>query len=357
MTTFIQLHLLTAYPAANLNRDDTGAPKTVTIGGASRLRVSSQSLKRAWRTSELFEAALGGHIGTRTARIGREAAEIMLAGGIAQAKAVEWGGAIAACFGKVKSEKDKKKLEKDPLINTDTEQLANVSPTERESVHVLARTLAVEKRAPTVDELNFLRKDAMAVDIALFGRMLASTPEHNIEAACQVAHAFGVGETLMEDDFFTAVDDLREAAAEDAGAGHIGELGFGSALFYTYLCIDRDRLLENLNGDEQLMAKTLRALGECTLKISPTGKQNSFASRAYASWALAEKSTEQPRSLAAAFWEPVTGHDQLDEAVRRIITLRDNMNNVYGGGATPCAVLYGDKGEGSVAQLLDFISA
>ncbi len=80
MTTFIQLHLITAYPAANLNRDDTGAPKTVTIGGASRLRVSSQSLKRAWRTSELFEAALGGYIGTRTARIGREAAEIMLAG-------------------------------------------------------------------------------------------------------------------------------------------------------------------------------------------------------------------------------------------------------------------------------------
>lgn len=54
MTTFIQLHLLTAYPAANLNRDDTGAPKTVVLGGATRLRVSSQSLKRAWRTSALL---------------------------------------------------------------------------------------------------------------------------------------------------------------------------------------------------------------------------------------------------------------------------------------------------------------
>lgn len=63
MTTFIQLHLLTAYPAANLNRDDTGAPKTVVLGGATRLRVSSQSLKRAWRTSALFEQALAGHIG------------------------------------------------------------------------------------------------------------------------------------------------------------------------------------------------------------------------------------------------------------------------------------------------------
>lgn len=357
MTTFIQLHLLTAYPAANLNRDDTGAPKTVTIGGASRLRISSQSLKRAWRTSALFEEALCGHIGTRTARIGREAAEIMLEGGVRATKAVEWGGAIAGCFGKVKSEKDKNRLAKDPLINTETEQLAHVSPTEREAVQALARTLATENRAPLPEELSFLRKDAMAVDIALFGRMLASTPEHNIEAACQVAHAFGVSESLLEDDFFTAVDDLRQASAEEAGAGHIGELGFGSALFYTYLCIDRDRLLENLNGDEQLLAKTLRALGECTLKISPTGKQNSFASRAYASWALAEKSTEQPRSLAAAFWEPVTGTDQLEEAVRRITTLRENMNNVYGGQQTPCAVLHGVKGEGSVAQLLDFISA
>ncbi|GGD08375.1 type I-E CRISPR-associated protein Cas7/Cse4/CasC [Franconibacter daqui] len=357
MTTFIQLHLLTAYPAANLNRDDTGAPKTVTIGGASRLRISSQSLKRAWRTSALFEEALAGHIGTRTARIGREAAEIMLDGGVSQPKAIEWGGAIAGCFGKVKNEKDKTKIDKDPLINTETEQLAHISPLEMQAVQALARMLAEEKRAPAPDELSFLRKDAMAVDIALFGRMLASTPEYNIEAACQVAHAFGVGETLMEDDFFTAVDDLRQASAQDAGAGHIGELGFGSALFYTYICIDRDRLLENLNGDEQLLAKTLRALGECTLKISPTGKQNSFASRAYASWALAEKSKEQPRSLAAAFWEPVTGNNQLEEAVRRITTLRDNMNKVYGSEKTPCATLCGVKGEGSVAQLLDFISA
>ncbi|EOU9537614.1 type I-E CRISPR-associated protein Cas7/Cse4/CasC [Cronobacter dublinensis] len=352
MTTFIQLHLLTAYPAANLNRDDTGAPKTVTIGGASRLRISSQSLKRAWRTSALFEEALSGHIGTRTARIGREAAEIMLEGGVSQANAIDWGKTIANCFGKAKTGKAK-----NDLINTETEQLAHVSPAEREAVQALARTLATENRAPLPEELSFLRKDAMAVDIALFGRMLASTPEHNIEAACQVAHAFGVSESLLEDDFFTAVDDLRQASAEEAGAGHIGELGFGSALFYTYLCIDRDRLLENLNGDEQLLAKTLRALGECTLKISPTGKQNSFASRAYASWALAEKSTEQPRSLAAAFWEPITGTDQLEEAVRRITTLRENMNNVYGGQQTPCAVLHGVKGEGSVAQLLDFISA
>lgn len=350
MTTFIQLHLLTAYPAANLNRDDTGAPKTVVLGGATRLRVSSQSLKRAWRTSELFEAALAGHIGTRSGRIGREAVKILMAGGIEEKKAIEWAARIAACFGKVKSEKKPK----DPLDNTETQQLVHVSPAEREAVKALANRLVDEKRAPTDDEVNLLRRDRMAVDIAMFGRMLADKPEFNVEAACQVAHAFGVGETVVEDDFFTAVDDLRKG--EDAGAGHLGDVGFGSALFYTYICIDRDLLVNNLNGDEDLANRTLRAFTEAALKISPTGKQNSFASRAYASWALAEKGTDQPRSLAAAFYNPVNGTEQLDTAIRRIENLRENMNAVYQQqtASTGFDVLHK---QGSINDVLDFICA
>ena len=45
MSNFIQLHFLTAFPAANLNRDDTGAPKTVMFGGATRLR---EPLHKRW---------------------------------------------------------------------------------------------------------------------------------------------------------------------------------------------------------------------------------------------------------------------------------------------------------------------
>src|SRR5688572_7252929 len=70
MTTFIQIHLLTSYPPANLNRDDLGRPKTAVMGGAQRLRISSQSLKRAWRTSDTVERALSGRLGIRTKRLG-----------------------------------------------------------------------------------------------------------------------------------------------------------------------------------------------------------------------------------------------------------------------------------------------
>jgi|SRR5271165_2618945 len=70
MDRFVQLHLLTFYPPANLNRDDSGRPKSAIMGGAPRLRVSSQALKRAWRTSDIFARALDGHRGERTQRIG-----------------------------------------------------------------------------------------------------------------------------------------------------------------------------------------------------------------------------------------------------------------------------------------------
>lgn len=188
MTTFIQLHLLTAYPAANLNRDDTGAPKTVVLGGATRLRVSSQSLKRAWRTSALFEQALAGHIGIRSGRIAREAATILIEKGIEEKKAIEWAAKIADYLGKAKNDKKPK----DPLTNAETEQLVHISPAEFDAVKALAHQLAEEKRAPKEEDLALLRKDRMAVDIAMFGRMLANKPEFNVEAACQVWQKPGV---------------------------------------------------------------------------------------------------------------------------------------------------------------------
>ena len=82
MIRFVQLHLLTSYPPANLNRDDLGRPKTAVMGGETRLRVSSQSLKRAWRTSDLFKAALADHVGVRTKEMGNEILKALTAKGI-----------------------------------------------------------------------------------------------------------------------------------------------------------------------------------------------------------------------------------------------------------------------------------
>lgn len=343
MTRFVQLHLLTSYPPANLNRDDLGNPKTARLGGIERLRVSSQSLKRAWRTSELFQQALAGSIGTRTKRLGVEAFEALSKAGVAEKQAREWAGQIAKVFGAVKKD--------NPL---EIEQLVHVAPEERATLDALVATLAQEKRAPSEDELDALLHTQTAVDIAMFGRMLASKTQHNGEAAVQVAHAIGVHASAIEDDYFTAVDDLNQ---NESGAAHIGESGFAAAVFYQYLCIDCDLLKKNLGGDEALTAKALRALVQAALTVGPSGKQNSYASRAYAHYALAEKGPQQPRSLSLAFVKPVSGGDYASEAVEVLERLRDNMDKVYGTCAEGRNQFNVLTGEGSLAELLDFVAA
>jgi CRISPR system Cascade subunit CasC len=348
MSHFIQLHMLTSYPPSNLNRDDLGQPKTAYMGGVERLRISSQSLKRAWRTSEIFQEQMAGTIGTRTKLLGREAFDALKAAGIDEKKATDWASQIAQVYGSVKKDK--------PL---EIEQLVHIAPEERLSLNTLVATLIQEKRPPKQEELDALLHDQTAVDIAMFGRMLASKTTHSAEAAVQVAHAIGVHASPIEDDYFTAVDDLsdpRKNKDDDSGAAHIGESGFAAALFYEYICIDRDLLKMNLGEDEALTRRALRALAEAALKVGPTGKQNSYASRAYAHFALAEKGNQQPRSLALAFLKPVKGADYATDAAAALCKVQTNMDTVYG----PCAdsrehfdVL---AGEGSVEKLLDFVA-
>lgn len=315
--TFLQLHFLTPYAPSNLNRDDLGRPKTALFGGSQRLRVSSQSLKRAWRTSETFETALQNHIGTRTKRFG-DLVYPLLAKNLEEKKANKLASKLAEVFGAVKEEGRR------------TEQLAHITPDEKLHLESLAAKLASDGgREPTQEELDSLVGKAKgAADIALFGRMLAAKTEFNVEAACQVAHAISIHKVAVEDDYFTAVDDLK-SNDEDAGAGHVGTQEFASAVLYHYVCIDRGLLLENLGGDEALAQKTLRALGEACLTVSPSGKQNSFASRSRAHFALVEKGASQPRSLASAFLRPAAGEDILRAGVQALDSTRGQLDAIY----------------------------
>jgi CRISPR system Cascade subunit CasC len=352
MTQFIQIHLLTSYPPSNLNRDDLGRPKTAVLGGARRLRVSSQSLKRAWRTSDLFQETLAGHIGTRTKAMGTEVFRALRAGGVPEKTARAAATRIAGVFGKPKVVK---KGEEEGGAKVEIEQLAHFSPEERAAIDALVSVLVAERREPADDELKLLKKEHRGVDIALFGRMLADAPDYNVEAAAQVAHAITVHATEVEDDYFSAVDDLN-TGEEDRGAGHIGEAEFAAGLFYLYLCINRDLLVENLGGDEELAAKALRSLAEAAAKVAPSGKQASFASRAYASYILAEKGRQQPRSLSVAFLRPVDGRDFLSEAVGRLGETRRSLDAVYGATVDVACEMDAARGEGRFDDLLRFVA-
>ncbi len=369
MSRFIQLHILTSYPPANLNRDDMGSPKTARMGGYDRLRVSSQCLKRTWRTSDIFEKAMKGHIGTRTKEMGVKIYAKFIDHGVKEKKALEWTKKIAGVFGKLKSlsknEKTAiKKLEaderiKEELVEVEIEQLVFFDREEEKDIFTLVDVIVSRDNGegPTEEELNLLRQKVVSVDIALFGRMLASSPANNVEAACQVAHAISVHPVVIEDDYFTAVDDLNNGL-DDMGAAHIGETRFAAGLFYSYICINHELLIENLGNNTALATKSIKALIEAAVKVAPTGKQNSFASRAYASYVLAEKGDQQPRSLSVAYLKPITqreNDDYVKDSITSLIKQKDSFDRVYGECAAARYELNVPAEQGTLPELLDFI--
>lgn len=356
MTEFTQLHLLTAYPPANLNRDDTNRPKTAVMGGVPRLRISSQSLKRAIRTSDIFQQALEGHLGTRTKRLGGKILDHLKGThpNLDESKALEVARTVAGRFGKLRSRPEV------AARRAEIEQLAFVSEEEKAAAFALADRLA-EGEQMDLDKESPLGNGHRAVDIAMFGRMLADAPQFNCEAAVQVAHAVTTHRVVIEDDYFTAVDDLKDVRdtgdeEEERGAGHVGEAYFGSGLFYLYICVNRDLLLSNLKGEDALARSALAALTEAAATVSPKGKQASFASHARAHYVLAERGEQQPRTLAGAFLKPVANGDYMAGSIKALEELRDRMDAAYGPCARERRVMNVQKGEGNLTDIVTFVS-
>jgi CRISPR system Cascade subunit CasC len=324
VTTFIQLHLLTPYAASNLNRDDVGRPKTLLWGKAERLRISSQSLKRAWRESDVFAAEIGEAKGVRSAAFGATLQGSLEARGLAPEEAEKRVRAVI--------EHDKLgKLEKTGIA---TNQLVHLGPDELQVMDALADRLLAKDKIEDKDAL-VLSERPRAADIALFGRMLADNSYYNIDAAAQVAHAFTTHKATVEDDFYTAVDDLKTANREaDRGAGFVGVHEYGAGLFYLYVCLNADQLLDNLSGDGALAQNVVRGLIEAAATVAPRGKQNAYASRSRALYGRVEVGSSQPMSLAAAFLDPIGRQPEEEDvfaaSVSKLQSLRASVSKAYG---------------------------
>lgn len=351
MSRFLQLHFLTVYPPSNPNRDDQGRPKSASFGGSPRLRLSSQSIKRAARQSEVMGAKLQGAMGARTQRLGEAIRDELLSEGAAEPEVSKVVTQIAGIFGKIDAEAEKKGA----IL---TRQLAFISPDERALALDLARKALAGEELPKDKALKsaVLRRADGAADIAMFGRMLADDPDYNREAAVQISHALTTHRALVEDDFYTAVDDLK-TSAEDAGAGFVGDAGFGSGVYYLYACVDCDLLEENLAGDKALARVAAAALVEALATTAPGGKQNSYAHRPRAGHIRAEFGTQQPRSLAGAFFKAVEGADMMPASVNAMEDMAARMDKAYGPAFDDHEVMDLATGKGSLAQIIAFIDA
>lgn len=296
---YLDIHTIQNLPPSNINRDDTGSPKTAQYGGVTRTRVSSQSWKRAIR--EYFNSnSQEANVGVRTLDIVKYLAE--------------------------------KILEKDPSLNKDqamdlADEIINLAGIKTKDKRAKALFFLGNDQAEDLAKaalegvkdskaLKKILRDNPAVDIALFGRMVADDPSLNEDASCQVAHAISTHAIENEFDFFTAVDDL--APEDNAGAGMLGTVEFNSSTIYRYANIALHELVKQLADKESALAAS-KLFIEAFAKSLPTGKINTFANQTLPQFLAVTLRTDRPVNLVSAFEEPIksnTGYGK--ESIKKL---------------------------------------
>lgn len=343
---FLQIHTLTSYHATLLNRDDAGLAKRMPFGGVERTRISSQCLKRHWRTSEGPHRLYGIDDVPRSVRsrvtFEEKIVASLIADGLDEARVrAATDDVMAKVLGKSAKAKAKKK---DAEPKAETGQVTVLGEPELRYLRDLVRTVAADE-APikqaikahlnTRDmkkNLEGLRLSA-GLDAALFGRMVTSDVLAQGDAAVHVAHALTVHGNAAEPDYFSVVDDLVKEAGE-AGSGHVNTAELTAGVFYGYVVVDVQQLVDNLAGDRAMAAEVIRRLVHLIATESPGAKKGSTAPYALSHLVLVEAGDGQPRTLANAFLSPVRGRDVLAGAYRALGAHLSDLDQMYGRSTT-----------------------
>jgi CRISPR system Cascade subunit CasC len=314
--TYVDFHIIQSLPPSNINRDDTGSPKSAIYGGARRGRVSSQAWKRATRmlfaekqderikavrTRRLFELL--------TTRLEESAA---LPPALAERVSHSLLATLGITAGKKADELAYLLFFGLPQIDAVAAQVGGLQLVEAVGDAELKELLEPVR-------LDQALQEGHPVDVALFGRMVADLPKLNVDAAVQVAHALSTHGVETSFDYFTAVDD--ENPSEDTGAGMIGTVEFNSATYYRYATVGLGQLAENLSGSWDAVLAALDLFAEGFALSIPSGHQTTFAHRTRPVLVAAVLREDQPVNLVSAFEAPVLpDRGVLDRSVSRLAT-------------------------------------
>lgn len=352
--TIIDVSVLQSVPLSNVNRDDTGSPKTAYYGGVRRARVSSQAWKRAIRVA--FNANLNPtEVGVRTKRVVELVAERIRAKNpsldeeSAQqlAKQAVNAAGIKTSAPRAGKNVDPKPEEAGYLLFLSSSQLDQLAQAALEAA-AADDPVASLKSAKLKSKLD----TDHSIDIALFGRMVAELTDLNVDAAAQVAHALSVHRVENEFDYFTAVDDHKALdEEEDAGAGMIGTIEFNSSMLYRYATVDVNRLQENL-GSNEATGRAVTEFVDAFVRSMPTGKQNTFANRTLPDAVVISVRDSQPVNLVGAFEVPVTfDGNRLAESAERLAAHARGIDDAYGTAPTACWVIRTSDAAGALDAL------
>lgn len=344
---FVNYHVLISHSPSCLNRDDMNMQKTAIFGGVRRVRISSQSLKRAIRKSDYYKKHFDTSV--RTRRLFDMAVSDLLENesSAKTKKAIEQAGLFAAAIfeGKTKPD-DIKKYKRADNGHIETQ----VIPFHASEIDSVKRIIAEAASKKESERLEFMR-DAIAkiqkeqatqvsLDVGLSGRMANSDLLYGVDGALAVAHALTTHEVDGDIDWFTAVDDLTQDRGE-TGAGHLNTQEFSAGVFYRYASLNLRQLQVNLGLLSDMKAKETTDSRKQALEIAahvlhllatvvPSAKQQAFAAHNLADFAMVTFS-DQPVSLANAFESPVRrGSGLLAPSIECLCDYWEKVHNAYG---------------------------
>lgn len=320
----VELHLIQNHVPSSLNRDINGVPKDALFGGYKRARLSSQAQKRA-------ERFFRGEDSARTQRLMLECADLL------EKRGKDHDAAEKAATVAVNTALPKKDGRKAAVDTEDgrTQYSLFIGLSKLNELADLCEKywdlLGAGKPSEEAKEaLNEFFKNDKAVDLAIYGRMLADVPDFKRNSSVQVAHAISTHAIEVESDWFSTVDDLLPP--DKTGASYMDTSEFNSPCYYRYAVLDVDHLAKEL-GDVADSKEVTTAFVRAFILSIPTGKQNAYASHNLPSMALAVVKDGVPANLGNAFQKPIKpkGNKGLVEAsVDGLLAYWEDLAMVYG---------------------------
>lgn len=280
--TRIEFHILQSFPVTCLNRDDVGAPKSAIVGGVPRARVSSQCWKRQVR---LAMPDFGIRLGIRSKKIAALLSNACQALGASEEQATSCGEVMAAFFSD------------DTLLFLSDAEAKGFATYAQENGFDVSKLK--DKELVKVSK-RVINKTLDALDIALFGRMVAKAPEMNVEAAASFAHAISTHKVSNEVEFFTAVDDCKKE--DESGSAHMGSLEYNSATYYRYVSLDLGQLVQTL-GEEADLNAAVGAFVKALYVAVPNARQTTQSGAC--PWDYARVLVRKGQRMQASFEQPV----------------------------------------------------
>lgn len=343
---FLDIHAIQTVPPANINRDDTGSPKTAQYGGVTRARVSSQSWKSVMR-KYFIEYGDTANVGIRSLEIVKYVAH----------KIVEKDGSISIEDAMAMAEKTINVAKIPTDKNQKAKALFFISDKQADRLAQASINKITNKK-----ELEEILTSNMSIDIALFGRMLADNRILSEDASCQVAHAISTHAIQSEFDFYTAIDDL--APDDNSGAGMLGTVEYNSSTLYRYANIALHDFYRQLSDREETINAT-KLFVKSFVESMPTGKINTFANQTLPQAVVVSLRSDRPLSMVSAFEEPIkSDNGYVDKSIEKLFAEYTKYDKILDKPIFTAYLILGDtevneigKSEASLNDLLEDLGA